>query len=243
MSDTPDDPQRPEGDLPQDPTAADWSPPPVEATQPIDPSATSAIPVPPPPDAPPTPPGNPYGAPAANPYAAPPANPYAAPPANPYGAPPAGAGVPPQPGPPAYGQGVPPYAPSTPANPYAVNQGQPAPQLNPYATGGPAGYPPPGQPPFSYQQAPQRRTNVSAIVLLILSGLTLLACCLVEIPAVILAIVALTKQNDDPAGSRRLTTYGWIAFGVGLLIAVVVAVLLYANGFMRSDTPSGGYSY
>jgi hypothetical protein len=215
--------------------------PPIDATQSIDPSVTAALPIPPP--APPAPP-----APIANPYGAPPANPYAGPPANPYATPlPGGQGSPPPTAPQAYPYGGPPQLPP-PTNPYAAYPQQGG---NPYATGpsGQTGYPQPGyavpggQPPFAYRPAQPGGTNVSAIVLLILSALSLLGCCIVEIPAVILAIVALTKQNDDPEGSKRITKYGWIAFAVGLVIAVVVVVILFAAGVMSGGTSSDGYSY
>ena len=38
-------------------------------------------------------------------------------------------------------------------------------------------------------------------------------------PALIFGIVGLSKQSTDPEGSARMTRYGWIAFGVGLLVA------------------------
>lgn len=231
MSQPPEDAQRAEGDLPPDPTAADWSPLPGDATQPIDPSVTDALPVQPPPSSPQSPPGLPRA----------PSNPYAAPAASPPG------GLPPYPygSPPPY---VPPAptadGPAEPPNPYAAN---PPPPSNPYASGNPygsssaPGLPPVGLPPYGYQQVPERQTNVSAIVLLILSGL--MFCCVVQIPATILAIVALTKQNADPQGSRRLTKYGWIAFGVGIVLAVVVVAIIAASGASFDGTPSDGYSY
>ncbi|MEO7071133.1 MAG: hypothetical protein ABI131_11660, partial [Nostocoides sp.] len=218
VSDTTDGWRAPEGDPLLDPSASDW-------TVPIASGEDPAV-------APDAPGPNPYGTPPASPYAVPQPNPYAAPQPNPYAAP--------QPNP---------YAVPQP-NPYAVSPDPASPYAdgNPYATppGGypqPGGYPAPGGPaPFTYSQAPVSGTNVSAVVLLILSGLTLLGCCLVEIPAVILAIVALTKHKDDPAGSRRLTRFGWIAFAAGLVLAVIVVVILFANGFSTGNSSSVGYS-
>ena len=164
------------------------------------------------------------------------ASPPAAPPPYPYGS---QAPTPP-PGPPAYNQPAA-YGQGTPPNPYAVNPGQPVPPANPYARGGGSPYPPPGgQAPFTYQQGPQRQTNISAIVLLVVSGL--MVCTLVQIPAAILAIVALTKQNDDPVGSRRIARYGWIAFAVGLVICAVFIGILVASGLSNGPS-SDGYSY
>ncbi len=209
------------------------SQPPDDVQRPED----EPLPDPTAPPTPPTPPetvrgtGNPYAAPP-NPSAAPTPPPPGAAPPYPYGSPP----PPVRPPPTSYGPSVPP-------NPYAVQPSPPGahPSGNPYRTDPAPGLPPMGSPYDGFQQVPERQTNVSAIVLLILSGLMI--CCVVQIPATILAIVALTKQNDDPAGSRRLTRYGWIAFGVGVALAVAVVSIIAASGVSFDDSPSNGYSY
>lgn len=90
----------------------------------------------------------------------------------------------------------------------------------------PYGAPPPGY----YQQAPSQ-TNTSALVLTILSGLGIFMCCGVTIVSLILGIVALTKQAADPAGSAKLTKWGWIAFAAGFVLAILGAVL-YIGGMI-----------
>lgn len=130
-----------------------------------------------------------------------------------------------------------PYAatpPPPPYDPYAA----PQPSYDPYAaTGGQAqqgGYPAynaPGQwqaPPAAYgAPAPQ---NTSALVLTILSGIVTLSCCIPGIAPLILGIMALTKQSTDPEASRRLTKWGWIAFGIGLALVVLGVIAFIALG-------------
>ena len=42
--------------------------------------------------------------------------------------------------------------------------------------------------------------------------------------------MALSKNSTDPEGSRRLTKWGWIAFGVGLALVVVGVVAFIVLG-------------
>ena len=70
-------------------------------------------------------------------------------------------------------------------------------------------------------------TPASTIVLLVISGLATLTCwfTLAGLPALVLAIVALTKARDDLPGAQRLTRIGWIAFGVITAIILGLGVL------------------
>lgn len=184
----------------------------------------SVPPVPPPPPSYDAPYVQPRGE--SNPYAgssAQPTNPYAAtpppPPQGPYGAPPA-------------------------TDPYAGAQ----PAYDPYAATGahaqPGGYPPyqaPGQwqaPPAAYGAPPPQ--NTSALVLTIMSGIVTVSCCLPGIVPLILGIVALTKNATDPEGSRRLTKWGWIAFGVGIALAVIGVIVFFVIG-AAGGFDGGGY--
>jgi hypothetical protein len=103
--------------------------------------------------------------------------------------------------------------------------GQPQPYGQP--PGPSDGYAPwPYAPPGTYG-VPRR--NGSALALTITSGILSVFCCSVlTLPALILGIVALAKQSTDPAGSTRYARYGWIAFGVGLLVTLVVAAIFFA---------------
>lgn len=119
-----------------------------------------------------------------------------------------GAGAYPPP-PPAPGPGAPPVPPA----PGAYGAGPASPYGDPNA---PYGAPPPAY----YQQAPSQ-TNNSALVLTILSGIGIFACCGTTIVSLVLGILGITKQASDPAQSAKLTKWGWIAFAVGLVLAVV----------------------
>ncbi|HET6967771.1 MAG TPA: hypothetical protein VFI44_05815 [Ornithinibacter sp.] len=139
--------------------------------------------------------------------------------------------------PPAYGQ--PPYA----QPPYAQEgYGQPphAPQGYGQQVGG---YPPaPYAAPGTYGQPP--RTNGSALTLTIISGITTVSCCLFTAPALILGIVALTKQSTDPEGSSRMTRYGWTAFAVAIalgLVAIGIFVALGVGGYFDDTGTYEGY--
>ncbi|MFV0462437.1 MAG: hypothetical protein ACK5MP_04440 [Nostocoides sp.] len=150
------------------------------------------------------------------------------PPTNPY-APTTPPPPPPPPGATASGPHWPQAFPTPPAgaqagNPYAPPTGPPT----TYAAPAPGGY---GRPP-----AP---ANVSAIVLVVMSSLLTLACCLPVVPALVIGIVALTKNNDDPVGSRRLAAWGWVAWAIGVVLALVFIAWL----FIRADSSGSGYSY
>jgi hypothetical protein len=190
---------------------------------------------------------------------APPASPEAAPtPAATTPPTPAGAGYPP---PPAPGVGASPAG--TPAYPPAAatpqgqqpgpsyGQQQPYPQQpygqqvygqQPYGYGqAPAGYtyPQAGQPAYNPYAQPGRPgqgiTNVSAVVLLVVSGIATLGTCIIGLPSLIMAILALTKQDTDPEGSRRLTRWGWVTFAILMVLGVIAIALIVAIAVSRSS--------
>lgn len=128
-------------------------------------------------------------------------------PPSPYGAPPAGSpyGTPP----------APPAAPIPAAGPAAPPPGTPG--EYPYAA-----------PPVGYGPPP---SNTSAIILTVVSGFALVACCgVLQLPALAMGIIALTRQSTDPAGSARMARRGWIAFGIGIGVMVLIAVGYVALG-------------
>lgn len=222
-----------------DPTASpDWSPPessqdpePPVSPPPSTPEAPESAPteqIPQgsdAPDVPPVPPFPSYEAPSVQPHGE--SHPYAgssAQPTNPYAASP----------------------PPPPVDPYAA----PQPSYDPYAaTGAPGaqgGYPayqPPGQwqaPPAAYGAPP--RQNTSALVLTILSGLGLISCCqVIMIGSLILGILGLTKNSEDPEGARRLTKWGWVVFAVSLVLSIIAVGIFFAFG-LAGAFDSGGYS-
>jgi hypothetical protein len=142
------------------------------------------------------------------------------------------------PGDAAPGYGAPGYA----APPgYGTPPGYPAPQ----GYGTPPGYAPPqgyGAPQGywqGYPTQPAAPTNASTVVLTVISALFTVSCygTLIGIAPLILAIIALTRNSNDPQGARSLTKIGWIVFGSLLAIAVVlviVAIAVAANSASRS---------
>lgn len=207
-----------------DPTAPIWADPtaPVPASPPAAP--TSAW-VQDGPDSPPVPPGPPgaaysYGqqpaAPQPTPEAAAPAsNPYAAPAvSDPYAAPAAGDAYAQQPPAPAYGQ----------PDPYGAQ------------------YPPYGQPPYG-SGAPPAPSNTSAIVLTILSGVSMLSTAFfVGVPSLIFGIMALTSNRTDPVGSHKKSKIGWVVYAVNVGLVALAVVAVVALVFISSDSGSSNFN-
>jgi hypothetical protein len=140
---------------------------------------------------------------------------------------------------PAYTYGQRPAAPHVPA-PAAPPQNNPYAQQQPVPQYGQEYGPPPvhqygqpqvqqyGQPPAPaygqpYGTGAPSQTNASAIVLTILSVLSI--CLVVPIASLVLGIIALTKNSTDPEGSRRMTKIGWIVFGVGWGLWLLLQIL------------------
>jgi len=128
-----------------------------------------------------------------------------------------------------------PYAQQPPAPPYG--QQPPAP---PYGQQ----YPTYGQQPYG-AGAPMAPSNTSAIVLTIVSGVSMLSSAfLVGIPSLIFGIMALTSNNTDPVGSRRKARIGWIIFAVNVAVVVlliVAAIALFVVSGTSSTTFDSGY--
>lgn len=215
--------QDPDDEL-RDPTSPDWS-----STE--DDGDASQAPAPhPEPGEPPPPPASGAEPPPAS-GAEPPPPPYAAP-ASPYDDRPSPYGVPVNPYATDPGAGGP-AAPGRPEpNPYAVDPRTPA-SPGAYWAGAPGG-------PAAWPTSAPARSNAPAVVLLVLSAVLVLLCCLTQIPSLILAIVSLSKKDVDPEGAARMVKYGWIAFGAGLAIALVGIGGLVAMGMF--STADGGYT-
>lgn len=108
--------------------------------------------------------------------------------------------------------------------------GQPAPYG---AAGAPYGSPGAayGAPPPSYYQTQPSQQNTSALILTILSGVGVFACCAVTIIPLIFGIVALTKQTTDPVQSVKLTKWGWVSFAItaALGLFAMIALIVFGN--------------
>ena len=146
-----------------------------------------------------------------------------------------------------------PYAQQPPAEQYGqpagqYGQPQPAQPYPPYGQQAPAqqyGQPHPGYAQQHYATG-ATESNVSAIVLTIVSVLTLLGTwCVIGIPSLIIAIMALTANSTDPTGSRKKAKTGWIVFGVNVAVAALIILgVVVLWGVVASDGSfSSRYSY
>jgi hypothetical protein len=157
------------------------------------------------------------------------------------------AAIPPAPTPP----GAPhPHGDQPAEHPQVAPPGTP-PVSNPYAQG-PAPYaqgPPP--PPYGQAQSGQQypaytqqpyasgqhtAANSSAIVLTVLSGVSVVFCNILSIASLVLGIVALTKNATDHEGSRHLTKVGWIVFASVWGVAILVLIGLIVLGALSSQS-------
>lgn len=129
-------------------------------------------------------------------------------------------------------RGIPPAAYQTPT--YQPAQ-HPAPGQQAYPPPPPSAYPQYGVPPVGYA-APQQ-TNVSGLVLTIISGLLVFSCyfTLIGLPSFIIGIIAMTKQNTDWEGSRRLARIGWIVLGSLFALAILAVIAFIVIG-VATDT-------
>ena len=111
----------------------------------------------------------------------------------------------------------------------------PAPGQQAYPPPPPSAYPQYGVPPVGYA-APQQ-TNVSGLVLTIISGLLVFSCyfTLIGLPSFIIGIIAMTKQNTDWEGSRRLARIGWIVLGSLFALAILAVIAFIVIG-VATDT-------
>ena len=203
-----------------DPTAPSWrSPEPAQQAQ----QAQPAQPTQPLPTEQPVAPPSPYPPqPAPDPWRP------AAQDQNPYGQP----QYPPPPYPP------PPYDPTVAGQEYSQSPYAPSPYGSPFGAQTPYAQPPYSMPSAPYGAPPAR--NTSAIVLTVVSAVTLVLCCnVLAIPSLILGILGLTKAGADPQGSARMAKAGWITFGITMALAVIgwlIFFVLAANGTLDGST-------
>jgi len=126
-----------------------------------------------------------------------------------------------------------PYAQQPPAPPYVT------PSSNPYGQQYPA--PPYGQQYYAAGAAAVP-SNTSAIVLTIVSGVSMLGTAFfVGIPSLIFGIMALTSNTTDPVGSRKKAKTGWIIFAVNAGVIALAVVAIVAIVFATSDGGSSNF--
>lgn len=102
----------------------------------------------------------------------------------------------------------------------------------PYA---PGQLPGPGMPP-PYPYAPPAPVNTSAIVLIVLSSLTIFTgyCCYIGIPGLVLGILGVTKNSTDPEGAAKLTKIGWITFAA-LTAVTLIGIAIFVVALIASE--------
>ena len=176
-----------------------------------------------------------------DPTAAVPAPPTAPGQAYPYGQQPAAAAQAVPPSPPPVNN---PYAQQPPAPPY----GQQPPAYGQQPPAPPYGQQPPA-PPYGQQYyatgAPTVPSNTSAIILTIVSGVSMLGSAFfVGIPSLIFGIMALTSNSTDPVGSRKKSRIGWIIYAVNagvvvLLVIIAIIGLIAFSGGSSADFNTG----
>ena len=137
-------------------------------------------------------------------------------------------------GPPAADESASPYG----GTPYGASPYGGAPYGTAPAYGSPAS--PYGTPPPAYYQSAAPQSNTSALVLTIVSAIGTLSCCL-PLPALILGIMALTKQTTEPEQSAKLARYGWITFAVMVGLAVIAFIAFMGFAITSSSTTTYDY--
>jgi len=148
-----------------------------------------------------------------------------------------------------------PYAQQPPASPYAAPAESPyaAPAESPYAAPAASPYGQPPAPPYgqqypaygqpSYGAGAAAPSNTSAIVLTIVSAVSMLGSAFfVGVPSLIFGIMALTSNNTDPVGSRRKSKIGWIVYAVNIALIALAVVALVAIIFISSDSGSSDFN-
>ena len=83
------------------------------------------------------------------------------------------------------------------------------------------GYPPQGGPAVAATVAP---SNTSAVILLVISILSIIATGIIGPPSGVMAILSLKRNSSDPARAARTATRGWITFAINAVIGMFVLV-------------------
>jgi hypothetical protein len=70
------------------------------------------------------------------------------------------------------------------------------------------------------------------------SGLLTIGGCGTGIPALVFAVLAVTKK-DQPAEASKWTRWGWIALGISIALVVIALVGVFALALSTGSTSSG----
>ncbi|MQY09847.1 hypothetical protein [Actinomadura macrotermitis] len=106
--------------------------------------------------------------------------------------------------------------------------------------GAPPGYGPPGYGPPGYGPPgvpPGQGSNGSAIAALICACVATSTCCnVLAIPAIVTSVIALNRYRVDPAGSRSLTIWSWVLFGIAMVVYIGFVVVMGIADSGSDDT-------
>ncbi|MEO5877284.1 MAG: DUF4190 domain-containing protein [Streptosporangiaceae bacterium] len=93
--------------------------------------------------------------------------------------------------------------------------------------------------PYGYQQPASNGSAVAALICNIL----LVFCCLLGVPGIVLAALAMGKVTTEPDAARKLTMWSWICFGAAFVVGVLLVVLYVVVGISASGGGDGGGTY
>jgi hypothetical protein len=106
---------------------------------------------------------------------------------------------------------------------------------DPYAAPGTygQGYGPPGA-------RPGGGSNGATVGALVANIICAVLCCgtIAWLPGVILAAVAMNRNNTDPESARRLTIWSWVCFGISLVLGGALLAVMAALGAFDTSVAS-----
>lgn len=114
-------------------------------------------------------------------------------------------------------------------NPYGQQGGG----WDPYGEYAQQGYGPPGVP---YTPASQGAA-IAALVCNIVATL----CCLLGIPGIVTAAIALGKVNTEPESARTLTIWSWVIFAITMVLGITVIIIAFAVGAFSEESGTSTY--
>ncbi|MFL6053716.1 MAG: hypothetical protein ACJ72W_12495 [Actinoallomurus sp.] len=108
-------------------------------------------------------------------------------------------------------------------------------QQNQYGQQGYGYYGPPG--------APAGGTNAGTVGALIANIIAALLCCggIAWLPGIILAAIAMNRNNTDPESAKQLTLWSWVCFALNIVLAIVLFVILFSIGTFSNNATSSTY--
>jgi hypothetical protein len=110
------------------------------------------------------------------------------------------------------------------------------------------------QDPYAQQQGygyygppvgPPARSNGAAVGALVANIVSALLCCggIAWLPGIILASMAMSRNNTDPESAKQLTLWSWVCFALNLVLMVALFVILFAVGVVGNDSGTSTPTY